>query len=378
MITTAVSVLQLLLAASESLVLLSSNYKQRFIWYSGMTVLCTWLLVTSLLNFRAQRSSRIVFGLRAGDPYSAESLLEDRVIPSGFISILFVLACVQLWTFLGLLYMCSTGIRVQTASNWDEAAAGRLFVKRVVIEDRLKICEELEKQMDALVNSYFCEWKEVIDNPERQRPYDREFDSERGQRRPADWPRDDDPPQQAPMPGTSVSPLDVTAHSFGELTTDEEDPEKTRWVNVGAIENLPADSGATVRIGDTQIGVFRFESIGKWYATQNMCPHKRAFLHSSGILGTSADLYPKVSCPNHKENFPLSTGACVSDPSTSRIVTFEVKVDDARVWVKVPNDLDEKLGTEKWIVKDREGRRERVMERDMSGCGVERGRGRVG
>lgn len=44
----------------------------------------------------------------------------------------------------------------------------------------------------------------------------------------------------------------------------------------------------------------------EWYATQNVCPHKRALVLSEGIVG-SRDGIMKVACPLHKNNFDLST-----------------------------------------------------------------------
>ena len=41
-------------------------------------------------------------------------------------------------------------------------------MKQVIIEDSLGIIEDLEKDMQALVDTYACEWKEVVDNPALQ------------------------------------------------------------------------------------------------------------------------------------------------------------------------------------------------------------------
>lgn len=43
----------------------------------------------------------------------------------------------------------------------------------------------------------------------------------------------------------------------------------------------------------------------EWYATQNVCPHKRALVLSQGIVGSKNDVV-KVTCPLHKKNFDLS------------------------------------------------------------------------
>ena len=107
------------------------------------------------------------------------------------------------------------------------------------------------------------------------------------------------------------------------------------WVQVGKSWNFPADGGATIKYGKTQIAVFNFASRGEWYATQNMCPHKREFVLSRGLLGDQGDK-PKVACPVHKKTFSLETGKGMNDKEFS-IQTFPVKVDGDDVFLLLPS-----------------------------------------
>jgi nitrite reductase (NAD(P)H) len=109
-----------------------------------------------------------------------------------------------------------------------------------------------------------------------------------------------------------------------------------------------------------------------------MCPHKRAFVLSDGLLGQdpnssecsnsdkakdAGDSIPKptaapwVSCPHHKRNFDLTSGDCKSDPALS-IATFPVEVRNGVVHLQLPpaEELDAQLGTSRWKVKKGEGR----------------------
>jgi nitrite reductase (NADH) large subunit len=43
---------------------------------------------------------------------------------------------------------------------------GIAYLRAVVIDDILGIGQELEDQIEGLINSYKCEWKEAIQNPE--------------------------------------------------------------------------------------------------------------------------------------------------------------------------------------------------------------------
>jgi NAD(P)H-dependent nitrite reductase small subunit len=94
-----------------------------------------------------------------------------------------------------------------------------------------------------------------------------------------------------------------------------------------------------------QIAVFNFASRGEWYACQNMCPHKKAFVLSRGIVGTQGEM-PKVACPLHKKNFSLQTGECVSGDDLS-VKVFPVKIveDDVHLLLPPKGQLDALLAT---------------------------------
>src|SRR5690606_15551873 len=96
-----------------------------------------------------------------------------------------------------LMFYIATADRLQRTSVWRDNLEGGLdYLRAVVLEDCLGIAAELESQMQALVDSYVCEWKRTIEDPEalkRFRPFvnDERGDEqivyvrERGQKRPA-------------------------------------------------------------------------------------------------------------------------------------------------------------------------------------------------
>ncbi len=101
-----------------------------------------------------------------------------------------------------LMYYVRTADRLTRTSVWLESMEGGIeYLRDVIVNDRLGIAAELERQMQAFVDSYECEWKAVVDDPEKRRFFEQfantdetapgiEFVSERGQQRPADWPSD--------------------------------------------------------------------------------------------------------------------------------------------------------------------------------------------
>lgn len=100
-----------------------------------------------------------------------------------------------------LMFYIRTGDRLQRTSTWlDNLEGGIDYVKQVVCEDSLGIGAELEADMQKLVDTYECEWKNAINDPESLKRFrhfvnsDKPdsnvvFVAERGQIRPA---RDDE------------------------------------------------------------------------------------------------------------------------------------------------------------------------------------------
>ena len=97
-----------------------------------------------------------------------------------------------------LIFYARTADRLQRTSVWMENMEGGLdYLRAVVIEDKLNICEQLEQQMQHVIDSYHCEWKKTIEDETQLKRFrhfvnsDKNDDNvlfveERGQIRPAD------------------------------------------------------------------------------------------------------------------------------------------------------------------------------------------------
>jgi len=233
-----------------------------------------------------------------------------------------------------LMYYIRTADRLTRTSVWlDNMDGGIDYLRDVIVNDRLGIGAELERQMQAQVDSYQCEWKAVVDDPEKRRFFRQfantdevtpgiEFVSERGQKRPADWPTDF-------VPIDSLEPPQPLKQQNGL---------GPRWVHVGSVSDFPKGGGRAIKHGTAEIAVFRFESRGEWYACQNMCPHRRESVLSRGILGDQQGV-AKVACPQHKKTFSLESGACLSGEAY-RIEVFPVKVENDDVFVELPPERE--------------------------------------
>lgn len=142
----------------------------------------------------------------------------------------------------------------------------------------------------------------VTQDPDRQKQF-RQFANtdervhttetiqERGQDRPADWPKQ--------FPPVKFKPGDVRTPKS-----------QWQWVKMATIADLtPTEAGTTscaVRYGDSQLAIFRVPNKGL-FATQQMCPHRRFFGLEHGLIGddpNTGNVY--VSCPLHKRNYTLT------------------------------------------------------------------------
>jgi nitrite reductase (NADH) large subunit len=96
-----------------------------------------------------------------------------------------------------LMFYSRTADRLQRTSTWRDNLEGGLdYLKQVVINDKLGVAAELEADMQRVVDTYACEWKEAVNNPETRKRFRHFVNSEakdnnvvfmeeRGQIRPA-------------------------------------------------------------------------------------------------------------------------------------------------------------------------------------------------
>ena len=78
-----------------------------------------------------------------------------------------------------LMFYIRTADRLQRTSVWlDNLEGGLDYLKSVVLDDKLGICAELEKEMKAVVASYQCEWKTTVENPVQSKGFSHFVNSE--------------------------------------------------------------------------------------------------------------------------------------------------------------------------------------------------------
>ena len=108
------------------------------------------------------------------------------------------------------------------------------------------------------------------------------------------------------------------------------------WFPACNASDVPQNGGVCVKYKEEQIALFNFTRRGEWYASQNMCPHRRQMALSRGMIGSQND-EPKIACPFHKKTFSLIDGHCMSGEEYS-IKTYPVKVENDVVYIGISDE----------------------------------------
>jgi nitrite reductase (NADH) large subunit len=222
-----------------------------------------------------------------------------------------------------LMYYIRTADKLERTATWLLNLEGGVEkLKKVIVEDSLGICTELEAEMQQILAAQHDEWAVTLSRPEQTAKF-RHFANVKG---------------KDSVPIITVRGQSKPALWKKEYAMPEVEPEvlegPRQWVKLGSASSVPKDGGATFKFGRHQIAVFNFALRNEWYACQNLCPHKQEMVLSRGITGDTAGI-PKVTCPMHKKSFSLQDGHGLGDDIYS-IQTFEVKVEGDDLMVKLP------------------------------------------
>jgi nitrite reductase (NADH) small subunit len=98
---------------------------------------------------------------------------------------------------------------------------------------------------------------------------------------------------------------------------------KTRWVDIGAIADIPLRGARVVKSAIGCIAVFR-TATDEAFAIDDKCPHKGGPL-SQGIVHDRA-----VTCPLHNWVIALETGVA-QGADKGQIRTYPLKIENGRI-----------------------------------------------
>ena len=99
------------------------------------------------------------------------------------------------------------------------------------------------------------------------------------------------------------------------------------WQFAIEVDEIEDEDVMSVDIGGREIAIYRYNN--KFYATSDKCTHGDAYLSEGVVVGEV------IECPLHQGRFCLKTGKALSAPVSAPIETFEVKLEDGKVFVKL-------------------------------------------
>jgi nitrite reductase (NADH) small subunit/3-phenylpropionate/trans-cinnamate dioxygenase ferredoxin subunit len=95
------------------------------------------------------------------------------------------------------------------------------------------------------------------------------------------------------------------------------------------VDEVADGASKLVRLPDgREVAVFRRD--GRWFAFENLCPHK------GGPLGQGQEKGGILTCPWHRFRFYLETGISVTNPDM-HATAFEALVDGDKVAIILPD-----------------------------------------
>lgn len=94
---------------------------------------------------------------------------------------------------------------------------------------------------------------------------------------------------------------------------------------VGNLNELPVRLGKTVRVGETEVAIFRLAN-GSIRAVENRCPHKGGVLAEGMVSGEF------VFCPMHDWKICLDDGK-VQAPDTGCVKTYKTIIEDGELYL---------------------------------------------
>ena len=99
------------------------------------------------------------------------------------------------------------------------------------------------------------------------------------------------------------------------------------WTRVSELDALPAGRGVLVELNDKRLALFRVED--SVYALGDRCSHAEASLAEGDVFET------EVECPRHGAAFDMTTGEALTLPASKPVPTFETKIEDGTVFVRM-------------------------------------------
>lgn len=101
----------------------------------------------------------------------------------------------------------------------------------------------------------------------------------------------------------------------------------TDFIKVAKVSDIAPGTVKKIDVNGEQIAVANLN--GQFFAINDLCTHKQCSLSGGSIDGQN------IVCPCHGGQFDLKTGEAKTPPATTNTKTYEIKVENDEIWIKV-------------------------------------------
>lgn len=103
----------------------------------------------------------------------------------------------------------------------------------------------------------------------------------------------------------------------------------SEWIDVARLEAIPPGGRATATVDGVPVVVFNVD--GRLFAIEDECSHEAYPLSDGDVEGST------VVCAQHGARFSLESGEALTAPAYEPVATFEVRIQNREVQVRLPD-----------------------------------------
>ena len=101
------------------------------------------------------------------------------------------------------------------------------------------------------------------------------------------------------------------------------------WLAAARVTDIEENGCIGVEVGPIRLAIFNLG--GTYYALDNICTHRFAFISEGCIDGEY------IECPMHQGRFHIPSGAAQGAPVTKPLKSYPTRIDGTAVMVEVPD-----------------------------------------
>ena len=99
------------------------------------------------------------------------------------------------------------------------------------------------------------------------------------------------------------------------------------WIEVGKTDSIDMEDLIRFDHGDRTFCVYRIKD--GFYTTDGLCTHEEVHLEDGLVM------HGEIECPMHQGIFDIKTGKAVSEPVCVDLKTYETKVENKKIYIKL-------------------------------------------